>query len=117
MGDDRLADDADALTDLRAAATGELLVEDVLVDALALAAAVLLRPGHAEPALVAHFLHERAALGRVDDLRHVLAGHVEDVDVVVLVTEGDDLGLVGLLLFRELEIHSVRSHPGRCPQI
>ena len=48
--DERLADDADALADLRAAPPGERLVEQVLVDALALGAAVLLRPGHAEPA-------------------------------------------------------------------
>ena len=47
VGDERLADDADALADLRAAAAGERLVEEVLVDALALGAAVLLRPGDA----------------------------------------------------------------------
>ena len=49
--DERLADDADALADLRAAPSGERLVEQELVDALALRAAVLLGPGHAEPAL------------------------------------------------------------------
>ena len=58
-----------------------------------------------EPALVAELLHEGAALGRVDDLGHVLAGHVEDVGVVVLVEEGFDLGQEGLLLGRELEVH------------
>src|SRR4051812_38298947 len=42
VGQDRLADDAHALADLRAAATGELLVQQVLVDALALLAAPLL---------------------------------------------------------------------------
>ena len=51
--DERLADDADALADLRAAAAGERLVEEVLVDALALRAAVLLRPGDPEPAPLA----------------------------------------------------------------
>ena len=35
--------------------------------------------------------HERAPLRRVDDLRHVLAGQVEDVGVVVLVEELLDL--------------------------
>ena len=85
---------------------GERLVEEVLVDALALGAAVLLRPGEAEPALLADLAHERAALGRVDDLRHVLPGEVEDVGVVVLVEELLDLGREGLLLGRELEIHA-----------
>ena len=84
---------------------GERLVEEVLVDALALGAAVLLGPGEAEPALLAELAHERAALGRVDDLRHVLPGQVEDVGVVVLVEELLDLGREGLLLGRELEVH------------
>ena len=39
LRDERLADDADALADLGAAPPGELLVEQVLVDALALGAA------------------------------------------------------------------------------
>ena len=51
--DERLADDADALADLRAAARRERLVEQVLVDTLALGAAVLLGPGQAEPAPLA----------------------------------------------------------------
>ena len=97
MGDHGLADDADTLADLWAATTGELLVEDVLVDALTLGAVVLLGPGHAEPALVADLLHERAPLRGVDDLRHVLAGDIEDLDVVVVVAEGDDFLLVRLL--------------------
>ena len=46
-----------------------------------------------------------AALGRVDDLGHVLPGHVEDVGVVVLVEERLDLLGEGLLLGRELEVH------------
>src|SRR3954453_21501941 len=101
------------LADLGAPAAGELLVEDVLVDALALRAAVLLGPGHAEPALVAHLLHEGAPLGRVDDLGHVLAGDVEDVDVVVVVAEGDDLLGERLLLLGELEVHDYPSmNPG-----
>ena len=105
MRDERLADDADALADLRAAATGEPLVQQVLVDALALGAAVLLRPGHAEPAPLAQRAHERAPLGGVDDLRHVLAGQVEDVGVVVLVEEALDLLGEGLLLGGEVEVH------------
>ena len=105
LRDERLADDADALADLRAAASGQRLVEEELVDAFALAPAVLLRPGEAEPALVAERLHEGPALGRVDDLRHVLAGHVEDVGVVVGVEELLHLGQERQFLRRELEIH------------
>ena len=101
MGDERLADDADALADLRAATAGELLVEDVLVDALALAdPPYSLGQVMPEPALVAELLHERPALGRVDDLRHVLAGDVEDVDVVVVVENAIDLLGERLLLRR-----------------
>jgi len=47
--DQRLADDPDALADLRATAAGEGLVEDVLVDALSVGASVLLGPGDPEP--------------------------------------------------------------------
>src|SRR5205807_9582712 len=54
MGEDCLADDADALADLRSTAAGETLVEQVLVDALAVLAAPLLGPGDAEPALLPH---------------------------------------------------------------
>ena len=53
VAQDRLADDADALADLRAAPAGERLVEQVLVDAVAFLAALLLGPGDAEPALLA----------------------------------------------------------------
>ncbi len=105
--DDRLADDADALADLRAAAAGELLVEQVLVDPLALRPPVLLGPGHAEPAPLPHRLHEGAPLGRVDDLGHVLPGHVEDLGVVVGVEEGLDLLHEGQLLRREFELHAL----------
>ena len=104
--DQRLADDADALADLRAAARRERLVEEVLVDALALGAAVLLGPGHAEPAPLAELAHERPPLRRVDDLRHVLPGQVEDVGIVVLVEELLDLLGERLLLGRELEVHA-----------
>jgi hypothetical protein len=97
--DDRLADDPHALADLRTAARRERLVQEVLVDAFALGAAVLLRPREPEPALLAHLGHERAALRRVDDLRHVLARQVEDVGIVVLVEEALD-GVRELLLFR-----------------
>src|SRR5690606_36660504 len=99
VSDERLADDADALADLRAATPRELLVEDVLVHALALGPAVLLRPGHPEPALAPDLLHEGPALRRVDDLGHVLAGDVEDLRIVVLVAEGPDL-VAERLLFR-----------------
>ena len=109
VADDRLADDADALADLGAAAAGQLLVEEVLVDALALGAAVLLGPGHAEPAPLAQRGHEGAALGRVDDLGHVLPGQVEDLGVVVGVEEGLDLLHEGQLLRRELELHGCLS--------
>src|SRR6185436_10300965 len=46
--DEGLADDTDALADLRTAPARERLVQQVLVDALTLGAAVLLRPGHPE---------------------------------------------------------------------
>ena len=85
--DQRLADDADALADLRAAARRERLVEEVLVHAFALGPAVLLGPGEPEPAPLADLAHEGPPLRRVDDLRHVLAGEVEDVGIVVLVEE------------------------------
>ena len=100
VADDRLADDADALADLGAAPAGQLLVEQVLVDALALGAAVVLGPGHAEPAPLAQGGHEGAALGGVDDLGHVLPGQVEDVGVVVGIEEGLDLLDEGQLLRR-----------------
>ena len=103
--DEGLADDADALADLRAAPPRERLVEQVLVDALALGAAVLLRPGHPEPAPRAELGHERPALRRVDDLGHVLPGEVEHVRVVVLVEEHLDLLGERLLLGGEVEVH------------
>src|SRR5205823_8766697 len=99
--------DADALADLRSAATGERFVEQVLVDALAFLAAPLLRPGDAQPPSVADLRHELAALRRVDDLRHVLAGDVEDVGVVVLVEEALHLRSELELLRREVEVHAI----------
>ena len=111
--DQRLADDADALADLRGAPPGQRLVEQVLVDAVALGPAVLLRPGHAQPAPLADLGHERAALGRVADLRHVLARRVHDLDGLVLVEERLDLGEELLLLLRELEVHAGVVSPGQ----
>ena len=105
VADDRLADDADALADLRAAAAGQPLVEQVLVDALTLGAAVLLGPGHAEPAPLAQRGHEGTPLRRVDDLRHVLPGQVEDFGIVVGIEKALDLLHEGQLLRRELELH------------
>ena len=105
MGDQGLADDADALADLGTTTRGEGLVEDVLVDALALLTAVLPRPGDAEPALLAHLLHQRSALGCVDNLGHVLPGEVEYLGIVVGVEEGFNLGPEGLLLRGEVEVH------------
>ena len=98
MRDERLTDDADALPDLGPTSAGQPLVQEVLVDALAFGTSVRLRPGHAEPAPLAQCGHERPPLRRVDDLRHVLAGEVEDVGVVVLVEEALDLVREGLLL-------------------
>ena len=43
----------------------------------------------------------------VDDLRHVLAGRVEDLGVVVGVEELLDLGEKGPLLRGEIEVHEV----------
>ena len=84
VADQRLADDAHALADLRGRVARQRLVQDVLVDALDLLAAVLLRPGHAEPALGGELLHEGAALGRVHELAEVLAGGIHHDGVVVL---------------------------------
>jgi len=115
--DQGLADDADALADLRATTRRELLVEEVLVHALALGTAVLLGPRESEPAPLTQLGHERPALGRVDDLRHVLAGQIEDVGIVVFVEEADDLLFEGALLGREIEVHGriVREAPRRMP--
>src|SRR5439155_25172557 len=66
----------------------------------------LLRPGEPEPAPLAELPHEGAALGRVDDLRHVLPREIEDLGVVVLVEKALDLLGEGPLLGRELEIHA-----------
>ena len=60
VADKRLADDPDALADLGSAAAGERFVQQELVDTLAVLSAVLLRPGHPEPAASAKLLHERA---------------------------------------------------------
>jgi hypothetical protein len=51
MPNDGLADDADALADLRTATTGQLFIEEVLVDAFALLTPALGRPGHTQPSL------------------------------------------------------------------
>ena len=51
------------LEHLGAAPPRELLVEQVLVDALALGAAVLLGPGHPQPALLTEEGHELPASG------------------------------------------------------
>ena len=56
--------------------------------------------------LLAEGGHEGAALGRVDDLGHVLPGQVEDLGVVVGVEEGLDLLDERELLLGELEVHA-----------
>jgi len=66
---------------------------------------------------VSQLLHEGPSLRGVDDLGHVLACHVEDVDVVAFVAEGDDLLGEGLLLFGELEVHDAILSPRRPPRI
>ena len=106
VGDQRLADDADALADLRPTATGQRLVEQVLIDAFAFGAAVLLRPREAKPALVAELLHKRPTLRGIDDLGHVLPSDVEDVGIVMSVEERLDLITERQLFGCELEIHS-----------
>ena len=118
MTDQRLSDDADALSDLRAAAPSESLVEQVLVEALAVLAPVLLGPGDPEPAPLAELGHELTALRGVDDLGHVLAGEVEDLGVLVLVEEGLDLLQERDLLRGKVEIHVPRwTSRGRTPRI
>ena len=105
MADDGLADDADAFADLRAAPGRQGLVEQVLVDALAVLAAVSGGPGDAQPSPLADLGHELAALGRVDDLGHVLPGQVEDLGIVMGVEELLDLLGELELLGGELEVH------------
>ena len=103
--DERLADDADALADLRTAAARERLVQQELVDALTVLAAVLLGPGEAEPAPVGELLHERAPGWRVDDLGHVLPRDVEHLGIVVGVEELLHLFGERALLRGEIEVH------------
>ena len=105
MGQDRLADDPDALADLRSSPTGQGLVEEVLVHAIALLASPLLGPGDPEPTALADLAHELTLLRRVDDLGHVLPRDVEHLGIVVLVEEALDLLPEGDLLGRELEVH------------
>ena len=103
--DQCLADDADALADLRRAHGRQLLVEQIFVKTLAILTATLLGPGDAQPAAGGEFLHEGAALGRVAHLRHVLARYVHYVRVVILDEELIDLAQKFALLFRKLKIH------------
>jgi hypothetical protein len=91
---------------------GQLLVEQVLVDALALGAPVVLGPGHAQPPLLTQGGHEAPPLRGVDDLSHVLPGRVEDFGVVVGVEEGLDLLHEGQLLRCEFEVHSLPPDAG-----
>ena len=105
MADQRLADDADALADLRRGVARERLVQDELVDPLDLLAAVLLRPRHPEPALVRELLHERAALGRVGELGEVLARRVHHDRVVIVLKPLLDFVGKRLFLRREIEVH------------
>jgi hypothetical protein len=104
--DDRLAHDADPFADLGSAPAGQGLVQEVLVDAVALLAPVLLGPGDAQPPLLTQQGHERPSGRGVDDLGHVLPGDVEDLGVLVLVEEPLHLSHESELLGRELEIHS-----------
>ena len=105
VADDGLADDADALADLRSAPGSQSLVEQVLVDALAVLAAVLLGPGDAQPPLFAHLGHELPSGRGVHDLGHVLAGEVEHLGIVVGVEEFLDLLDEFELFGREFEVH------------
>jgi hypothetical protein len=105
VSDQRLSDDADALADLRPARARQAFVQEVLVDALTFAPAVLLGPGHAQPAAPADLLHEGASLGGVYELGHVLAAGVHDLGVVVLRDECVDFFREAVLLLRELEVH------------
>jgi hypothetical protein len=103
--DQRLSDDADALADLRTARAGQALVQKVLVDALAFAPSVLLRPGHAQPTALTDLLHEGAPLGGIHQLRHVLSTGIHHLRVVVLLEEPVDLLQKLVLLLRKLEVH------------
>ena len=110
--DERLADDADALADLRTTARGQRLVQEELVHAFAFGSVVLLGPREAEPAPLPHRAHERTPLRRVHDLRHVLARQIEDLGIVVLVEELLDFLGERVLLGRELEVHG-----GDCTEV
>jgi len=82
-----------------AAAGGQRLVQQVLVDSVP--SWPPYSSGQVIPAIPAPQLgHEGATQGRVDDLGHVLPGHVEDLGVVVVVEELlhvlDELELLGV---------------------
>src|SRR5206468_6208414 len=105
--DQRLADDADALADLRRRVARERLVQDELVDAGDLLAAVLLRPRHSEPALRGELLHERASLLGVGELREVLARGIHHDRIVIVLKPLLDFVGKRLFLRREIEVHGV----------
>ena len=105
MGDQGLANDADALADLGPAPGGQRLVQQVLVDPFSLLATVFGGPRNAQPPLVAQLPHQGPSLGGVDDLGHVLPGEVEHLSVVVGVKKRLDLGGEGPLLGGEVEVH------------
>ena len=105
MGDQGLADDADTLADLRRSHRRQLFVEEVFVEPLTIAAAVFLGPGDAQPALLGELLHERAALGGVTDLRHVLARQIHHVDVTVRLEELAHLPQELSFFFGKFKVH------------
>ena len=65
-----------------------------------------------EPALRGERLHEGAALGRVGELREILAVVVHYHGVVVLDEPGLDFVGEGLFFGREIEIHEESSGAG-----
>ena len=105
MPNERLADNAHALADLRCTPTSKRLVENELVDAVFLLASVLFRPCHPEPPLRGKLLHERTPFGCIDELGEVLARQIHHNRIVVLLEELRDLVLKCPLLWRKLKIH------------
>ena len=61
---------------------------------------------------MAELLHERPALGGVDDLGHVLPGDVHDLRVMVLLQECVHFPQEGALFVAEFKVHGLAPESG-----
>ena len=105
VSDQRLADDADALADLRRCVLAERFVENVLVDAFDLLTTEFLRPRHPEPSLCRKLLHEGTAFGGIGKLAEVLAVMVHDFVVMIIDQPRFDLVCEFLFFREEIKFH------------